>query len=178
MGAQIRETVDALSRVTGLKARDLETGIKNALRYVSHKATPEDRYDVLHEIALALLSTKLPDGAYASGVARNTVGLWNQRFFYRDHERLDRDSGDADADNAYKDRLIGAVEFEARSCGNMDGQRLWDTLPGERVETKTGYAYTGLKGILQKRLRGARLSGAERIALMRYRQANTGLLTE
>jgi len=166
MTMQIRETVAALSKATGVKADKLEIGVKNALRYVSHKATLEDRFDVLQEIALQLLSTKLPDGAYASGVARNTVGKWNERFFYRSHESLDRDSGDVDADQSYKDMLIGSIEFEARSCGNMDGQRLWDRLPGD------------MQKLIAKRLRGARLSDAERKALERHRKAQTGLLKQ
>lgn len=185
MGQEIRDIVGAVSKAVGLPAKDVETGIKNALRYTPHDATLEDRYDILHDIAVALLETRPTTGAYASGVARNTVGKWTERFFYRNHDSLDVDTDNPEMDAWYKDMLVGSIEFEARSCGDMDGQRLWDRLPGERIvrvvvtaegKEETKVTYTGLKGIVQKRLRGARLSAAERQSLARHRKALTGIL--
>jgi len=161
----VAETADTLSPVLGIPKADLETALANAVRLVPHKATMEDRQDVLQELAATLYSVRPPNGAYATGVCRHVVHNWADRWHIRQHTSWEGLSGD-DHPNGdwYRDQLLGMVEFEAKACGDLDGQALWSRLPDD------------MRRILIKRLRGVRLSGAERTSLCRHRKALTGIL--
>jgi len=165
-GESIEETVNALSPVLGIAKNDLRTALRTALRHVAHKATMEDRYDVVQLLAVKLLEMRPPSGRYATVACRNTVRHWNARFIIRQHFSLDDNTSDT-PDETYRDVLLGIVEFEADTVARMDakrdGRKLWKSLPAT------------MKQIVVKRMRGARLSGAEKVMLHRYRKSMIGV---
>jgi len=166
-GESIEETVKALSPVLGIAKNDLRTALRTALRHVAHKATMEDRYDVVQLLAVKLLEMRPPSGRYATVACRNTVRHWNARFIIRQHYSLDYDDTKDTPDETYRDVLLGIVEFEADTVARMDaqhdGRKLWRSLPAT------------MKQIVVKRMRGARLSGAEKVMLHRYRKSMIGV---
>jgi len=165
-GESIEETVEALSPVLGIAKNDLRTALRTALRHISRDATLEDRYDVVQLLAVKLLEMRPPNGQYATVAGRNTVRHWNARFRIRQHYSLDHTTTDT-PDDTYKDVLLGIVEFEAETVARMDarrdGRKLWKSLPPT------------MKLIVVKRMRGVRLSGAEKVTLHRYRKAMIGV---
>jgi len=172
--AQITETVACLSPVLGIPQKHLEIALKVALRHISSQATLDDRYDIVQALAIKLLDIRPPSGGFATVASRNFVRDWNKAFMRRQHLSLDLmldteepDNGEAHHSREYLQIVTGKVEFEANLVAKMDGKngarKLWQSLNPR------------LRQIVVKRLRGVRLSAAERKALQRYRDTMTGV---
>lgn len=166
---QVSETASALSPVLGIPKADLETALRVGMRHVPHDANEDDRFDVLQGVAAHLLEVRPPSGGSATGYARNWVRNWTRGYHYRNHDSLELLSGGHVEDesmedaNWYRDQLVGSIEFASHSDDRIDAQRIWNQLPG------------AIKPIILKRMQGKRLSGAERVALMRARKQLVGI---
>ncbi|KKL11227.1 hypothetical protein LCGC14_2547930 [marine sediment metagenome] len=160
----LADAVTTLSPVLNITVNDLNTAFKTALKHVSHSATVPDREDIIQMLAVRMLAQKPPTGGFATVVCRDMVRNWNKAFHRRQHLSLDDTPEDTEAD-VYVDVLVGKVEFEAELASDMDARELFQSLePSMRL-------------IVTKKMRGAPLSGKERVILHRYRRSMNHVFT-
>jgi len=137
-------------------SREHKAALKAAYIF-SRKVPREEREDLFQELALALLKHKTKDDKLAYAIARCDWKNWWQKYKIRQHYSLDMVT---DSDNGdpvtLGETLVGEVEFERKMDGKLDGQRIWQKLPGN------------IKAIVNKRLIGKALNNTERSQLNRW----------
>jgi len=142
------------NRLDGVPARD----IRQVLLIAAKKAPPGEREDLLQEVSVALLKAQPPNGQTAWGVARNTLAYYWRRWRTRQHYGIDSESdAGLDSQTVADNAVVWAVEWEPYSDGRMDADRIWALVPDS------------MRRVLNKRLLGGVLTGAERVALHRWR---------
>jgi hypothetical protein len=143
---------------------------KQALRcaYVFASKVPrQEREDMFQELALVLLEAQVENVKLAYAIARCDWQDWWRRFKVRSNYIVaSLEDVVYKDDEAYQlgELIVGEADFEARIVGEIDGQRLWQSLPGH------------VKKIVKKRLLGKSLTGGERIMLNKFAQSNSHLL--
>jgi hypothetical protein len=141
----------------------LPKGAKVALRsaYIfSRKVPAQEREDLFQELALAILEAKVEDERLAYAIARCDWQDWWEKYMTRSHYyggNLNATLEDDDGQEVeFGELLVGEVEFERKMAGKLDGQALYAKLP------------EAIKQVVNKRLIGKPLTGAERLRLFRY----------
>jgi len=138
-------------------------GLKRAYLFAS-KVPQQEREDMLQELTLALLESGLDDPRLQYIRARQVWIDWYRRYKTREHYggmSLDYDLGDGHTLGEY---LVSGVAFENEVNGELDGRRLYASLPD------------GLKPVVAKRLSGKALTPAERQRLSRFARQHIELL--
>jgi len=126
----------------------------------SSKVPREEREDMFQELALALLRKDTNEEKLAYSIARMDWVDWWRKYKVRSQYNggsLNAEVKDNDG-NAVElgELLVGEVEFEAKIVGELDGQKLWQSLPAK------------IKPIIQRRLIGKGLCDRDRQVLSRW----------
>ena len=136
--------------------REAKVALKSAYIF-SRKVPKEEKEDLFQDLALAILKAKTGDERLAYAIARCDWRNWWGKFRIRQHYSLDSVVEDNEGNQvALSELLIGECEFEIKINGELDGQRIWDKLPGF------------IKSIIQTRLMGKALNNTERSTLSRW----------
>ena len=123
----------------------------------SRKVPRQEREDMFQDIALAILKAKSTDLRLAYAVARCDWKNWWQAYKIRQHFSLDTLVTDSDSNEVpYSELLVGECEFENRLNGDLDGERLFESLP------------EWVQGIVKKRLLGHGIRAGERKLLDKW----------
>lgn len=143
------------------------TALKAAYVF-ANKVPRDERQDLFQELVLALLERATKDERLAYSIARFDWMDWWKRYSTKKHffsGSLQDTVEDANGNEVMLAELIvGECEFERKLDGDLDGKALWARLPRP------------IQVIVQKRLFGKALNGAERMRLMRFAKANPMLL--
>jgi len=155
-GTQFTDKVNEYLKVIKAMPREHKAALKAAYIF-SRKVPREEREDLFQELALTLLKAKTKEDRLAYAIARCDWRNWWQKYKIRQHYSLDTviDQGDGDP-ITLGETLIGEIEFEHKMDGKIDGDRLWQKLPGN------------IKAIVSKRLIGKALNNTERSQLNRW----------
>lgn len=143
------------------------TALKAAYVF-ANKVPRDERQDLFQELVLALLERATKDERLAYSIARFDWIDWWRKFTVKQHffaGSLQDTVEDGDGNETMlAELLVGECEFERKMDGELDGKALWARLPRP------------IQVIVQKRLYGKALNGAERMRLMRFAKANPMLL--
>ncbi len=151
---------------------------RRALKYAfifSRKAPQQEREDLYQELAIKLLEARPCSDKLAYSIARcDWKDFWKafkvrSNYNWESIERL----GDAEDGGGYGEDAIdrqvyhgalldGQIEIERKTDANI----LWNLLPKQ------------IQAIVNKRLEGHALTGAERVAICRYMKVHSGILAE
>ena len=157
----IRDHAGALSRRLGVDQPSLE----KILAFWIVRYPSQEREDGLQSMTLALLENLPGTPGLAFAVCRGRNLDWWKAYSYRNHYSLDwAPDYDDSSGVTLAEAMAGVVEWEFKVDGLIDGQRLWDKLPGRIQE------------IIRQRLLGQRLKGADRTYLHRFAKENGQLL--
>jgi hypothetical protein len=143
---------------------------KQALQcaYVFASKVPrQEREDMFQELALVLLEAQVENVKLAYAIARCDWQDWWRRYTVKSHYIVaSLEDVVYKDDEAYQlgELIVGEADCETRIIGKVDGQRLWQSLPGQ------------IKEIVQKRLLGKALNACERKRLSRFAQSHSSLL--
>ena len=158
---EIKENAQVLSRRLGVDQAALE----KILAFWVVRYPNAEREDGLQTMALALLENLPGTPGLAFAVCRGRNLDWWKSNSYRNHYSLDWSPDYDDSSGVtLAEAMAGVVEWEFKIDGLIDGQRLWDKLPGRIQE------------IIRQRLLGQRLKGADRTYLHRFAKENGQLL--
>ena len=161
MRSDIKDHAQVLSRRLGVDQAALE----KILAFWIVRYPNQEREDGLQSLTLALLENLPGTPGLAFAVCRGRNVDWWRAYSYRDHYSLDRALFYEDGSGvSLAEAMAGVVEWEFKIDGLIDGQRLWDKLPGRIQE------------IIRQRLLGQRLKGADRTYLHRFAKENGQLL--
>lgn len=161
-GAKVESTLLAIKHLRP----ECKTALKAAYVFAS-KVPREEREDMFQDLTLAILERKTKDERLAYSIARFDWIDWWRKYKVRSHFGLSLESTvkDEEGNETYlRELLVGECEFERKIDGKLDGQALWAKLP------------KAIQAIVQKRLVGKALNGAERVMLHRFVKANPMLL--
>ena len=138
--------------IESIKAMPNEAKIALKSAYIFSARVPrEEREDMFQELALAVLKSQATDERLAYTVARCDWLNWWKAYKIRSHYSLDSVVDDGEGNQvSFGELLVGEVEFERKLNGDMDGERLFDSLP------------YWVKAIVQKRLMGIPIKGGDR----------------
>jgi len=145
--------------ISQLKKLKPEAKLALAAAYVfSSKVSKQDRDDMFQDITLALFKAKVKDEALAYSIARcDWLDFWRKQYHKPACDSLDTiqilDTGE---EVSASELIAGEVEFEAKECDKLDASNIYNSLPAS------------VKAIVNKRLAGKALTGAERVAIMRF----------
>jgi hypothetical protein len=162
-GEQVEQTIGTIKKLRP----EQRTALKAA--YVFANKVPRlERADLFQELVVALLERATKDERLAYAIARFDWIDWWRKFTVKQHffaGSLQDTVEDAEGNEVMLAELIvGECEFERKLDGELDGQALWAKLPRP------------IQVIVQKRLYGKALNGAERVRLHRFATANPMLL--
>lgn len=162
-GEQVEQTIGTIKKLRP----EQRTALKAA--YVFANKVPRlERADLFQELFVALLERATKDERLAYAIARFDWIDWWRKFTVKQHffaGSLQDTVEDAEGNEVMLAELIvGECEFERKLDGELDGQALWAKLPRP------------IQVIVQKRLYGKALNGAERVRLHRFATANPMLL--
>ena len=151
---------------------------RRALKYAfifSRKAPHQEREDLYQELAIKLLEARPCSDKLAYAIARcDWKDFWKafkirSNYNWESIERIaDAEDGGGYGEDAidrqvYHSALLdGQIEIERKT----DAKILWDMLPKQ------------IQAIVNKRLEGHALTGAERVAMCRYMKVHRGILAE
>jgi hypothetical protein len=157
----IKDHAQALSRRLGID----QAAMEKILTYWTIRYPGQERQDGLQSLTLALLETLPGTPGLAFAVCRGRNVDWWRAYSYRNHYSLDwAPNYDDSTGETIAEMIGGVVQFERQIDGLIDGQHLWDKLPGRIQE------------IIRARLLGKRIKGADRTYLHRFAKENGQLL--
>ncbi|MDD2730826.1 MAG: hypothetical protein PHW33_01735 [Candidatus Portnoybacteria bacterium] len=173
-GEDFKEHVESYLEAINKLPADTRRALKYAFIF-SRKAPHQEREDLYQELAIKLLELRPSDDKLAYAVARCDWKDWWKAFKLRSNynwESIER-LGDAEDGQDYGQEAIdrqvyhsalldGQIEIERKT----DAKILWNLLPKQ------------IQAIVNKRLEGHALTGAERVAMCRYMKAHSGILAE
>lgn len=133
----------------------------------SRKVPREEREDMFQDLTLAILKAEATDERLAYAVARCDWRDWWEKYRIRQHYSLDSIVEDSDGNQIpYAELLVGECEFENKMNGEMDGQKLYDSLP------------PWIREIVKKRLLGKPIRGYDRRNLDKWVSGQPTILAQ
>jgi len=156
-GQEFGDKVEAYIAI--LKKLKPEAKTALAAAYVfSSKVNKQDREDMFSDIVLAVLKANVKDEALAYSIARcDWMDFWRKQYHKPQVDSLDNIVIDNDGNEISASELIaGEVEFEAKEVDKLEASQIYNSLP------------FGVKVIVNKRLAGKAVTGAERLAMFRF----------
>jgi len=162
--AKVEHYIDEIKRMPEAS----RTALKTAYVFGS-KVPKEEREDFFQELALVLCKAQA-DERLAYSIARCDWQDWWKRYYkhsqYQNgslNEAIISDTGDI---AEFGELLVGDCEFEARLNGDMDGARLYDSLPN------------WVQKLVDKRLVGKPIRGGDRQLLNKWVNTRPTILAE
>lgn len=126
----------------------------------SSKVPKQDREDLFQDITLEVLKSGTKDEPLAYSIARCDWRNWWEKRYNRAEltgDSLDIVLEDSDGNEIRaSELLVGELEFEAKEIDFLDASAIWQKLPA------------AIRPIVQKRLAGKALTGAERVSICRF----------
>lgn len=151
-GLKVNECLETLKRMP----QEAKTALKVAYVF-SRKVPRQERDDLFQDIALAVLKAKTKDERLAYAIARCDWQDWWGKYSIRSHYSLDSVVEDDEGNpTRLAELIVGETEFERKIDGKLDAERIYNQLPAT------------IKPLVNKRLIGKALTGAERVAMHRY----------
>lgn len=140
--------------------RSLPEEQKIALRcaYIfSRKVPKEEREDFFQELLVTLFEKGTKEEKLSYAIARCDWQDFWKKFRVRNHFSLDSVTEDNDGnETTLGEMIVGEAEFEAKQLDRMQAGNLWAKLP------------ESIKPLVQKRIYGRSLTGAERVQMHRF----------
>lgn len=148
---KVNEYLDAI------KAMPKEAKIALRSAYIfSRKVPREEREDMFQELCLAVLQVKTKNEKFGYAIARCDWKNWWQKFKIRSHYSLDSVVNEDGNAATFGELLVGEAEFERKMDGKIDGEALYQQLPG------------WVKKLVDKALLGYPIKGGDRQLLNRW----------
>lgn len=142
-GEEFRQAVEV--RLAAIRAMPAASRLALVNAYWFSRRVPrEEREDFFQDLALTLLKLQTKDAPLTYTIARCDWQNWWRTYRQQAHVSLDSlaERDGPDGESTLAEHLVGAIEYQTRIDGDLDGATLWHQLPAD------------IKALVTKRLQG------------------------